>query len=88
MTNQPNENVVEFKQFFAELERVCPEAAAGLAFSGASPPILSRRDLIAVLQTLSDNAGVEAFLTAWLAFAAANPAAVIRHKRTPNERST
>jgi uncharacterized protein YbbK (DUF523 family) len=65
MTDQRNDTVVELNRFFAELERVCPEAASGLAVSRVPPPMLSLRDRITILQTLSDNAGVEAFLVAW-----------------------
>jgi len=77
MARSRNVILAEFKQFVAELERVCPEAAGGLAVGGAPPPMLNRRDLIAILQTLPADADVHAFVAAWQAFAAANPGAVI-----------
>jgi len=68
--------MAEFAEYLAELIRVCPEAADGLVFPGSPPPALSRRDRTQLLRSLPDGAGIPAFLTAWLAFAAANPAAV------------
>jgi hypothetical protein len=59
--------VRDMNEFFAELERVCPEAAEGLAIGGPSPPQLTVRERIELLKTLPDNAGVDRFLAAWYA---------------------
>ena len=76
--------LVEYNEFVAELERVCPDAANGLAADSPLPAI-SRRDLITVLRGLPGNAGVDVFISAWQAFAAANrPRSFV--ERTPNER--
>ena len=55
----------EFEEFMAELTRVCPEAIDGLAIGGPPPPPLSQRQLIDLLRTLPDNAGLDGFLNAW-----------------------
>ena len=73
--------IAEHSEFLRELERVCPEAANGLA-ADLPLPMLSQRDRIRVLRGLSSNAGVSAFIAAGQAFAAANPAAVIRRADT------
>jgi hypothetical protein len=59
--------VRDINEFFAELERVCPEAADGLAIGGPPPPQLTVRERIELLKTLPDNAGVDRFLAAWYA---------------------
>jgi hypothetical protein len=77
MTDQPNQLAADFSEFIRELERVCPEAAGGLAVAGTPPPMLSLRDRVIVLRTLPNDAGVEAFLDAWRSFAAANPSSIV-----------
>ena len=62
--------------FFAELERVCPEATNGLAIQGPPPPMISVRERIALLRQLPNGAGVEAFLAAWYAAAPADPSSL------------
>jgi hypothetical protein len=58
----------EMEAFFAELRRVCPESESGLAISGSKgPPRLSQAELTALLRTLPDRAGTEAFVAAWYA---------------------
>ena len=57
----------DIEEFEAQLVRVCPEAAEGLAVSGPPPPPLSLREQIALLRSLPDNAGLDAFMTAWYA---------------------
>ena len=44
--------------------------------------MLSLRDRVTILRTLPANAGMDAFLKAWLSFAATNPAAIIRRADT------
>jgi hypothetical protein len=68
--------MAEFAEYLAELVRVCPQAADGLVFAGSPPPALSRRDRTEILRSLPNGAGIDAFLAAWLTFAAANPGAV------------
>jgi len=72
----------DLAQFFAELERVCPEAVNGLAIEGEPPPMLSLRERVALLRTLPDQAGVDAFMQAWYA-----RAQELKHdgSRMPNE---
>src|ERR1041385_7804252 len=76
MTIPSDAAMAEFIEYRLELARVCPEAADGLVFPGSQPPALSHRHRIEILRTLPDGAGIDAFLAAWLAFVAANPAAV------------
>src|SRR5262249_44992412 len=76
MNDSSNPITPEFVGFLFELFRVCPEAADGLVFPGEQPPALSVRYRIEILRTLPDQAGVDAFLAAWNAFVAANPATV------------
>jgi hypothetical protein len=72
MSEDEDRRVAEFEEFEAELERVCPEAVGGLVVRAPKPPAcLSRAELIALLRTLPDNAGAEAFLDAWYAAAPA-----------------
>ncbi|HTL95576.1 MAG TPA: hypothetical protein VL157_08535 [Gemmatimonadaceae bacterium] len=82
MADESDRVIADSRGFFAELERVCPEAASGLAVAGPPPPMLSLRDRVRVLRTLPDNAGVDAFLAAWRDFVEANPAAVISDRDT------
>ena len=82
MADESDSLVADSKAFFAELERVCPQAANGLAVAGPPPPMVSLRDRVQVLRTLPDNAGVDAFLAAWREFAEANPTAVIPDRAT------
>lgn len=63
-----DELMAQFADFFAELTRVCPEAANGLAVSEPLP-MLSLQQRIDLLRALPDNAGVDAFVAAWRSFA-------------------
>lgn len=63
-----DELMAQFADFFAELTRVCPEAANGLAVSGEPLPMLSLQQRIEILRALPDNAGVDAFVAAWRSF--------------------
>jgi hypothetical protein len=65
--NEEEALVRDMNEFFAELERVCPEAANGLAINGPPPPPLTVRERIELLKTLPDHAGVDRFLNAWYA---------------------
>ena len=67
MTDSHEQFLAEYYELMAELERVCPEAANGLAISGSPPPQLSRREQISLLRSLPDNAGVDAYMRAWYA---------------------
>ena len=70
MDDDDASRAAELDAFFAELGRVCPEAVDGLAVRGSKqPPPMSRAELTAVLKTLPDNAGADAFLAAWYAAA-------------------
>ena len=73
MTEEDDSLLRELNEFDAEIERVCPEAANGLAVGGAPPPPLSRRQLISLLKQLPDNAGADRFMAAWYG-ASADPA--------------
>ena len=67
MNDEDEEIARDMNEFFAELERVCPEAATGLAIDGPPPPPLTVRERIELLKTLPDKAGVDRFLDAWYA---------------------
>ena len=70
MDDDDASRAAELDAFFAELERVCPEAVDGLAVRGSKqPPPMSHAELTAVLKTLPDNAGADPFLAAWYAAA-------------------
>ena len=62
-------DMMDKHEFFAELERVCPEARgrdAGLAdVRSTAPQSLSHSELAEILRTLPDNAGVDAVMRAW-----------------------
>ena len=68
MDDDENRSATEQEAYFAELQRVCPELADGLAISGDTlPPLLSQAELTAILRRLPDKAGGDAFLAAWYA---------------------
>ena len=75
MTEEDDSLIRELNEFAAEVERVCPEAANGLAIGGAPPPPLSRRQLISLLKQLPDNAGADRLMAAWYATSADPPLA-------------
>jgi hypothetical protein len=75
MSEPSDPYIAEFTEYLSQLVRVCPGAADGLVFPNP-PPALSRVHRIEILRSLPDAAGIDALHTAWLAFAAANPAAV------------
>lgn len=66
-------DMMDKHEFFAELERVCPEARRGGVGDGladvrsTAPSSLSHSELADILRTLPDNAGVDAVMRAWSA---------------------
>ena len=52
------------QELLAELERVCPEAVNGLATDRPPPEGLTPERALAVIRSLPDGAGVDAFLRA------------------------
>jgi hypothetical protein len=62
--------------FFAELERVCPEARDGVDVVGSVGPMsMSHAQLADILSTLPDNAGIDLFVRACRAATSARPEA-------------
>jgi hypothetical protein len=58
-------------EFETEMRRVCPDAPAAqiLDATAAPPPWISPPRLVALLRSLPDGAGHEAFMAAWYATA-------------------
>lgn len=59
-----HEEAEQIRKFVAEIRRVCPEAVDGLATTGPPPDGMTPGRAVAVLRTLPDRAGAEAFLEA------------------------